>query len=354
MSLEIILYDSSPVTQKIFSHILYPYAPNVYHTNKAAELLDKIQYNKPDIIFMDYPASQALEQKTLKNINTKIHSQNIPMILITSNDSPTGDPQNSSAQDVLSKPIEATRLTALVNRFVPKTKTNILTQHLQFQQFPLAEQTTQQLEQVEQIEQENRQVDLDLSQQAEQVAQAGPIAQLTAHPAQTKNKENKKIDLEPPVNQNEAEFQNDANAPPKTNITSKPVPVDEDTLPLDIVPIENKPSETVADDANNTEALENKKDIKEIFLQELKQPENSESKIELFKEKEVNTVDQPVPSEQTKKTTKTEMEAAIKKIIDTNIETTLKNSIQEILPELAAKIIKEELNKLLNEDEDES
>ena len=141
MSLEIILYDSSPVTKKILSHVLYHYAPTVYSTDKAAELIDKIQYTKPDIIFMDYPSSQSLEQSALKKITKKTHSQNIPVILITPDNS---TPESSLTKDFLNKPIEATKLTELVNRFVPKTKSNILSQHLQFQQFPSPKQSDNQ------------------------------------------------------------------------------------------------------------------------------------------------------------------------------------------------------------------
>ncbi len=173
MSLEIVLYDSSPVTQKIFSHILYHYAPTVYRTDKVSELLNKIQYSKPDIIFMDYPSSQALEQNTLKNINTKTRSQNIPIILMTSNDSTPKDQQSSLAKDFLSKPIEATKLTELVHRFVPKTKTNILSQHLQFQQFPSTKQNDMNLQKTEQpattkqsplVEQPKKELSIDVEQ----------------------------------------------------------------------------------------------------------------------------------------------------------------------------------------------
>ena len=253
MSLEIILYDSSPVTQKIFSHILYHYAPTVYRTDKVSELLNKIQYSKPDIIFMDYPSSQSLEQSTLKNINTQTNSQNIPIILIASNDSPSKDQKSSLAKDFLSKPIEATKLTELVNRFVPKTKTNILSQHLQFQQFPSTKQndmnlqkakqppvTVEQSPTVKQPEKELRSIDVEQVSQDE-IASFMPTHQTASHAK--KSSVTQDLDNAPKTINVSLEETNPIQPPGATSSSQKqPSKLEsnqEDILPLDTAVVED-------------------------------------------------------------------------------------------------------------------
>ena len=51
MALDIVLYDTSPVVQKIFSHILYHYGPTIHRVDEPNSLLKKIEYSQPDIIF---------------------------------------------------------------------------------------------------------------------------------------------------------------------------------------------------------------------------------------------------------------------------------------------------------------
>ena len=254
MSLEIVLYDSSPVTQKIFSHILYHYAPTVYRTDKVSELLNKIQYSKPDIIFMDYPSSQSLEQSTLKSINTKTRSQNIPIILMTSNDSPPKDQKSSLAKVFLSKPIEATKLTELVNRFVPKTKTNILSQHLQFQQFPSKEQndmnlqkakqppvTVEQSPTVKQPEKELKSIDVEQVSQDE-IASFMSTHQTASHakkPSVTQDLDNAPKTLNVSLEETKSIQPQETTSSPPQKQPSKLESNQEDILPLDTAVVED-------------------------------------------------------------------------------------------------------------------
>ena len=133
MGIEIILYDSSPVTQKIFFHILYHYRPIVHRIDQTSKLIEKIQYSVPDIIFIDAAFSNDIENQ----INEKKEKfKNIPIILIAKKDLNQEELESSIVKGVLKKPIEAGKLRKLVNHFVPKTKRNILTEHLKFSPIP--------------------------------------------------------------------------------------------------------------------------------------------------------------------------------------------------------------------------
>ena len=132
MGIQVVLYGSSPVVQKIFFHILYHHRPTVQRVSAPSELMEKIQYSRPDIIFME--SAVAKDQ----NIQAKIKegTKNIPVILMSKTELDQTTLQSVDAKDFLKKPISADRLRELVHRFVPKTKSNLLTKHLQFAPVP--------------------------------------------------------------------------------------------------------------------------------------------------------------------------------------------------------------------------
>ena len=133
MGLEIILYDTSPVVQKIFSHILYHYAPAIYRTHQPGELIARMQSRRPDMVFMDYAASRKMERDMAGKVEGVL--KDIPVILISGDDMDAAG-QVPLSKAVLKKPIQADQLMKLVNRFVPKTKSHLLKDHLHFPSMP--------------------------------------------------------------------------------------------------------------------------------------------------------------------------------------------------------------------------
>ena len=131
MGIEIVLYDSSPVVQKIFSHILYHYKPTVHRMDQVPKLLETIQHNRPDIIFLDDEFSE--DEDLQAQIKDKQELKNIPIILMGTKEM---GPKASSAKNFLKKPISAEQLRTLIHQFVPKTKTHILEKHLTFPALP--------------------------------------------------------------------------------------------------------------------------------------------------------------------------------------------------------------------------
>ena len=136
MGIEIVLYDRSPVTQKIFFHVLYHYGPVVHRVNRADELIKQIQFRSVDIIFIDsaFSDDQNLKSQIQKEAEGKL--KNIPIILIAPKEELNQDRKPTLAKDVLQKPISAGQLRELINNFVPKTKQNILNRHLKFPDMP--------------------------------------------------------------------------------------------------------------------------------------------------------------------------------------------------------------------------
>ena len=134
MALEIVLYDRSPVVHKIFSHVLYHYAPVIYRTDQTKDFTAKIQSHKPDLVFIDYSISQELEKKLSDEIASVV--QHIPVILLSKQDIQGESVMPYKAKDYLKKPIDATRLKELIDRFVPKAKSHLLKEHLIFPPMP--------------------------------------------------------------------------------------------------------------------------------------------------------------------------------------------------------------------------
>ncbi len=131
MGIEIILYDSSPVVKKIFLHVLYHYNPTIHRIDQTSNLREKIQYSRPDIIFIDSSFSQ-----DIKNQVDKTQLNNIPVILMAKKELNPEEWPSHLAIEFLKKPISADKLRNLVTRFVPKAKKNILTTHLKFPPIP--------------------------------------------------------------------------------------------------------------------------------------------------------------------------------------------------------------------------
>ena len=138
MGLEIVLYDASPVTQKIFSHILYHYKPNIHRIDQPNQLLEKVQHQKPDIIFLDQTTQQNSSIELNNQIKTKEEFNNIPLVLMSKTKLEDKNWPIEKTKAFLKKPIEAPELRQLIRDFVPKTKTNVIEKYLDFPQFAVS------------------------------------------------------------------------------------------------------------------------------------------------------------------------------------------------------------------------
>ena len=136
MGIEIVLYDRSPVTQKIFFHVLHHYGPIVHMVSRADAFIQKIQFHAPDIIFIDsvFSDDPDLQSQIQKEAEGKL--KNIPIILMAHKEVSPHQRESTRAKDILKKPISAGHLRELINNFIPKTRQNILNKHLKFPPTP--------------------------------------------------------------------------------------------------------------------------------------------------------------------------------------------------------------------------
>ena len=130
MSLDIILYGSSPVVQKIFSHVLYHYIPTVNRIGEITELIKQTENKKPDIIFIDDSFNDSLsnEEGQLQVNHFLNQVEGIPLIWIHEKGNTDNIP--GFAKDSLPKPIESEKIRNIVHNHVPKLKTYGLKDHL--------------------------------------------------------------------------------------------------------------------------------------------------------------------------------------------------------------------------------
>ena len=330
MSLEIVLYDSSPVIQKIFSHILYPYAPNIYRTDQAEELINKIEYSQPDMIFMDDPAaSLSLNTDVLSNIDTKTKAQNIPVILMTHQNTSPEKTHISMAKEVLKKPIQADKLTSLINRFAPKTKENILGRHLDFPPAPIEE---------------------------------SPPAEKTAEPSLTAPKPEPAEKAPAPLQEEQTPL---INVKPAVEAEAKPTigadPLEEDKL--QVVLNRSEPNS----DMEQTIVQKNPSPDKEATVSLFQNPESTAiikppsqspsveaEKIKIHPAKEKPVLETlPVSQENIERIIKTEVQNLTAAILEKSLKESIQESVRETVPKLARQIIEEEISRILKDDDNE-
>ena len=185
MGIEIVLYSSSPIIQKIFFHILYHYSPTVHRIDQPSMLMEKIKYNHPDIIFIDDLFAQ--ESSLQAHIKEKTEElKNIPIILMAKSELDKKTLESSAARDFLKKPISADRLRELVTRFVPKTKSNILTQHLKFASIPNfeGEQDTDSPAEVDSIVSQDKDLQKNVTESSSSQSQDKSVDQKTHAPSE--------------------------------------------------------------------------------------------------------------------------------------------------------------------------
>ncbi len=133
MGIEVILYDPSPVVQKIFFHVLYHYGPAVHRIDQAPALIDRLKYKRPDIIFVDDTFQDNLKDQ----IESKAEEfKDIPLILMSKAEMSEEILEQFTARAFLKKPISAEKLRDIVNRFVPKTRKHLLAKNLEFPSIP--------------------------------------------------------------------------------------------------------------------------------------------------------------------------------------------------------------------------
>ena len=391
MGIEIILYDSSPVTQKIFFHILYHYRPIVHRIDQTSKLMEKVQHSIPDIIFIDAAFSNDIKNQINKK---KEQLKNVPIILMAKEDLNQEELESSVAQGFLKKPIEAGKLRELVNRLVPKTKNNVLMKHLKFPPPPdFKEEKTKQEEDsgfsskntAKQSEYEkNIPLSSDKNQTADETIQ--PITMKEELSDQTDNPPeeiNQTPDQFPqnegikPVTTTQVSDQPD-NPPEEINQTpdqksDQPSDNDARISPISTIQVTNDeeqdsppveslkqspyPSTEKEIDTTHNEEKKSATDVKILHVSSQSKSTNKESTLE---DPSLNTHLKDQITEEVKvwanRKIKEEVEKQLKYLITENsqdiIQKITEKAVWQVVPELAKQLITKELDKLLKEEEE--
>ena len=406
MGIEIILYDSSPVTQKIFFHILYHYSPIVHRIDQPSKLMEKVQYSNPDIIFIDANFSDDIKNQI--DQKKKEDLKNIPVILMAKKDLDQTELKSSAAHDFLKKPIEAGKLRELINRFVPKTKSNILTKHLKFPSLSdFNEEKTKQdsistvssRSTIKEFEQKEELLHTapDKSQSSNQTTDGtediNPITATgvlnkqkdsSADPPNQKTYQHTDTGIKPVTATQSTDIQKDSPADPSrpildqktsqqpTDTGIKPVTATQSTniqkdSPAD--PSHQKPHLSMdSENINSTEEETNATDVKVLQASSLEPKSSSEPK-SYSKVNNIHTVDDPNLNTQLKNQINEYIEQLSKETVTKEITEQLKHyaeknsqeiiqkitekAVWQVVPELAKQLITKELNKLLKEETEE-
>ena len=142
MALRVLLADESSTIKKVFQLALQDYAVDVKSVNVGTDVLSIAQNFKPDIVFADVLLQKQNGYDVSGQIKTSPELQNTPVVLMWSGfmDLDESKFNESSADGKLEKPFDVQTLRGLVNQYVPKTQSQILSKYLSFPDMPEIEE----------------------------------------------------------------------------------------------------------------------------------------------------------------------------------------------------------------------
>jgi two-component system cell cycle response regulator len=138
MALRVLLADESSTIKKVFQLALQDYAVEVKSVNLGMDVLAVAQKYKPDVIFADVLLQKQSGYDVCEEIKRDAHLAQTPVVLMWSGfmelDQDKFDA--SGANGRLEKPFDVKTLRQLVQTLVPKTKSQDMSQYLQFPKLP--------------------------------------------------------------------------------------------------------------------------------------------------------------------------------------------------------------------------
>ena len=133
MSLKVLLADESSTIKKVFQLALQDHAVEVIAVQSGDGVLPVAQQNKPDIIFVDILMQKKSGYDVSGDLKSHPEFANTPVVLMWSSfltlDKDKYEASGANAQ--IEKPFDVQALRALINKLVPKTSNQILSNFLQ-------------------------------------------------------------------------------------------------------------------------------------------------------------------------------------------------------------------------------
>lgn len=134
MALRVLLADESSTLKKVFQLALQDYAVEVSNVNSGMDVASVSSTFKPDVIFADILLPKKNGYEVAAEVKSVPELTTIPVILMWSPFMEMDEDRFLACQasDRLEKPFDIETLRALVQKWVPKTKTHKLSQFLKF------------------------------------------------------------------------------------------------------------------------------------------------------------------------------------------------------------------------------
>lgn len=128
------LADESSTIKKVFQLSLQDYAVEIKTVNLGVDVLAVAQSSPPDIIFADVLLQKRNGYEVAKDIKSDPRLKSIPVVLMWSNFMEIDEDKFDAcgAEASLEKPFDVSALRQLVQKLVPKTKTQKISQFLSF------------------------------------------------------------------------------------------------------------------------------------------------------------------------------------------------------------------------------
>lgn len=138
MALRVLLADESSTIKKVFQLALQDYAVEVKSVNLGMDVLAVAQKYKPDVIFADVLLQKQSGYDVCEEIKRDAHLAETPVVLMWSGFMELDQDkfEASGANGRLEKPFDVKTLRQLVQTLVPKTKSQDISQYLQFPKLP--------------------------------------------------------------------------------------------------------------------------------------------------------------------------------------------------------------------------
>lgn len=138
MALRVLLADESSTIKKVFQLALQDYAVDVRSVTLGTDVISIASEFQPDIIFADVLLQKQNGYEVSSQLRGQQELSQIPVVLMWSGfmDFDDSKYKSSGAVDRLEKPFDVKTLREIVQKYVPKTQSQILSKYLSFPQMP--------------------------------------------------------------------------------------------------------------------------------------------------------------------------------------------------------------------------
>lgn len=138
MALRVLLADESSTIKKVMQLALHDYAVEVRAVPVGLDVLPVAKAFKPDIIFADVMLTKRAGYEVCADLKKDPQTSHIPVVLMWSSFMDLDEKrfQESKANQKLEKPFDSEILRTIIKSLVPKTNTNLISDYLNFPKMP--------------------------------------------------------------------------------------------------------------------------------------------------------------------------------------------------------------------------